>query len=241
MHRYDLLGPWVRRFLLELIVGERNLSPNTKRSYRDTLAMLLPFLSAQTGRPLDRLEVIDLSASCVRLFLAHLEQKRRVSVTTRNQHLAGIRSFARFVAERSPQHVAWFGEVKTVPCKKTIRNLICYLEKSEVEALLAIPDRTTIAGRWNHALLLFLYNSGARASEAAGLCIDRSGPYTNCNTKCPNPWQRYEGATVPALEEDHDRTGSTCGRAFADGTRIPEPAWTAAHAFRRLQPYKSLC
>jgi integrase/recombinase XerD len=171
MHRHEILGKWVRRFLLEHIVGERNLSANTQRSYRDTLAMLLPFLSAQTGRPLDRLEVIDLSAPCLRLFLAHLEQQRRVSVTTRNQRLAAIRSLARFVAERSPQHVAWYSDIKTVPFKKTIRNLICYLEKSEVEALLAIPDRTTIAGRRNHALLLFLYNSGARASEAAGLCI----------------------------------------------------------------------
>jgi integrase/recombinase XerD len=171
MHRHELLGPWVRRFLLEHIVSERNLSANTQRSYRDTLAMLFPFLSAHAGRPLDRLEVIDLSASCVRLFLTYLEQKRRVTVTTRNQRLAGIRSLARFVAEHSPQHVAWYGDVKTVPFKKTIRNLICYLEKSEVEALLAIPDRTTIAGQRNHALLLFLYNSGARASEAAGLCI----------------------------------------------------------------------
>jgi site-specific recombinase XerD len=157
--------------LLEHIVSERNLSANTQRSYRDTLAMLFPFLSAHAGRPLDRLEVIDLSASCVRLFLTYLEQKRRVTVTTRNQRLAGIRSLARFVAEHSPQHVAWYGDVKTVPFKKTIRNLICYLEKSEVESLLAIPDRTTIVGQRNHALLLFLYNSGARASEAAGLCI----------------------------------------------------------------------
>ena len=106
MHRYDLLGPWVRRFLLEHIVGERNFSRNTQRSYRDTLAMLLPFIVTQAGKPLDRLEVVALSASRVRLFLAHLEQKRGTSVATRNQRLAAIRSFARFVAERSPEHVA---------------------------------------------------------------------------------------------------------------------------------------
>lgn len=171
MHRHELLGPWIRRFLLEHIVGERNFSSNTQHSYRDTLAMLLPFISAQAGKPLDHLEVIDLSASRVRLFLMYLEQKRRVSVMTRNQRLAAVRSLAHFVAEHSPQHVAWYGEIKTVPFKKTVRNLICYLEKSEVEALLAIPDCTTTAGQRNHALLLFLYNSGARASEAAGLCI----------------------------------------------------------------------
>ena len=171
MRRYDLLGPWVRRFLLEHIVGERNFSSNTQRSYRDTLAMLLPFIATQGSKPLDRLEVVALSASRVRLFLAHLEQKRGTSVATRNQRLAAIRSFARFVAERSPEHVAWYSDIKTVPFKKTIRNLISYLEKSEVEALLAVPDRTTQAGQRNHALLLFLYNSGARASEAADLSI----------------------------------------------------------------------
>jgi site-specific recombinase XerD len=133
--------------------------------------MLLPFMATQAGKPLDRLEVVALSASRVRLFLAYLEQKRGTSVATRNQRLAAIRSLARFIAEHSPEHVAWYGDIKTVPFKKTIRNLIWYLEKSEVEALLAVPDCTTPAGRRNHALLLFLYNSGARASEAAGLCI----------------------------------------------------------------------
>jgi site-specific recombinase XerD len=171
MHREGLLGPWVRRFLLEHIVDERNFSSNTQRSYRDTLALLLPFVSAEAGRPLDRLEVTDLSAPRVRLFLKNLEQTRGVGVTTRNQRLAAIRSLARFVAEHSPQHVAWYGEVKTVPFKKTVRNLISYLEKAEVEALLTVPDCTTPLGRRNHALLLFLYNSGARVSEAAGLCI----------------------------------------------------------------------
>ena len=171
MHKEELLGPWVRRFLLEHVVDERNFSSNTQRSYRDTLALLLPFISAEAGRPLDSLEVIDLSAPHVRLFLKNLEQKRGVGVTTRNQRLAAIRSLARFVAEHSPQHVAWYGEVKTVPFKKTVRNLVSYREKAEVEALLTVPDCTTPVGRRNHALLLFLYNSGARASEAAGLCI----------------------------------------------------------------------
>lgn len=171
MPRDELLGPWVRRFLLDHIVGERNFSRNTQRSYRDTLAMLLPFIATQAGKPLDRLEVVTLSASRVRLFLAFLQQKRGTSVATRNQRLAAIRSLARFIAEHSPEHVAWYGDIKTVPFKKTIRNLISYLEKSEVEALLAVPDCTTREGQRNHTLLLFLYNSGARASEAAGLCI----------------------------------------------------------------------
>src|SRR5713101_6791677 len=171
MDKHEQLGPWIRRFLLEHLIRDRNLSPNTQRSYRDSLAMLLPFIAAQVHKPLDRLEVADLSAGHARLFLAHLEQARRVSAATRNQRLATIHSLARFIAECSPQHVAWYGEIRNVRFKKTIRGLIPYLDKPEVEALLAVPDCTTSTGRRNYVLLLFLYNSGARASEAANLCI----------------------------------------------------------------------
>lgn len=171
MGNRELLGPWIRRFLLEHIVGERNLSPNTQRSYRDTLTMLLPFVASRAKKPLDRLLVIDISADSVRAFLAHLEEKRNASVSTRNQRLAAIHALGRFIAEHSPQHVAWSGEVRTVPFKKTLRKLIAYLDKPEVEALLGVPDRSTIQGQRNYALLLFLYNSGARASEVANLRI----------------------------------------------------------------------
>jgi integrase/recombinase XerD len=83
MGNHELLGPWIRRFLLEHIVGERNLSPNTQHSYRDTLTMLLPLVASRAKKPLDRLLVIDISADSVRAFLAHLEEKRNASVSTR--------------------------------------------------------------------------------------------------------------------------------------------------------------
>jgi len=187
MDKHEQLGPWIRRFLLEHLIRDRNLSPNTQRSYRDALAMLLPFIAAQVHKTLDRLEVADLSAAHARLFLAHLEQARRVSVATRNQRLAAIHSLARFIAESSPQHVAWYGELRHVCFKKTIRGLVPYLDKPEVEALLAVPDCTTSVGRRNYVLLLFLYNSGARASEAANLCIADleldTGPQTRASVR----------------------------------------------------------
>lgn len=150
MDKHEQLGPWIRRFLLEHLIRDRNLSPNTQRSYRDTLTMLLPFIAAQVHKPLDRLEVADLSAGHARLFLAHLEQARRVSAATRNQRLAAIHSLARFIAESSAQHVAWYGEIRNVRFKKTIRGLIPYLDKPEVEALLAVPDCTTSVGNRNY-------------------------------------------------------------------------------------------
>jgi integrase/recombinase XerD len=171
MKEHELLGPWIRRFLLEYLVEERNMSPNTQHSYRDALRLLLPFISTRVGKELDLLEVCDISADVVRSFLKHVEEQRKVTIQTRNQRLAAIHSLARFIAELSPQHVAWYGGIRTVPFKRTSRGLVPYLEKSEVEAVLAVPDSSTDSGHRNYTLLLFLYNSGTRASEAAGLCI----------------------------------------------------------------------
>lgn len=167
----NLLGPWVRRFLLEHLVAERNLSRNTQVSYRDTLTLLLPFAGAHSKRPIDRMTVEDLSPAIVRQFLEHLEQDRHCAGTTRNQRLSAIHSFARFVGMRSPIHLSWCTEVRSIPFKKTTKTMIGYLEKAEMDALLGQPDRRTALGARNHALLLFLYNSGARADEAARLTI----------------------------------------------------------------------
>jgi integrase/recombinase XerD len=167
----SLLGPWVRRFLLEHLVAERNLSRNTQASYRDTLMLLLPFASKQGGGAIDRMTVENLTPAIVRKFLDHLEHDRQCSSVTRNQRLATIHSLARFIGIRSPVHLAWCAEVRAVPFKKTAKTAIGYLEKPEMDALLNQPDRRTSLGARDHALLLFLYNSGARAGEAAKLTV----------------------------------------------------------------------
>ena len=99
------LGPWLRRFLEEHLVSERNLARNTQLSYRDTLVLLLPFIAAQARRSLERLRVRDLGAARIRAFLLHLEQDRGCSPQTRNQRLAAIRALARFVASHCPEQV----------------------------------------------------------------------------------------------------------------------------------------
>lgn len=169
MNNHTLLGPWVRRFLLEHLVTERNLSHNTQCSYRDALILLIPFAADRLRQSIDRLAVLDLSADLVRLFLTDLEQSRRCAIPTRNQRLAAIHAFARFVAEHSPEHIAWCGQIRSIPFKKASKAVVPYLEKPQMDALLGAPDRTTLQGRRDHALLLFLYNSGARAQEAAQL------------------------------------------------------------------------
>ena len=119
MNDTGLLGRWLRRFLEEHIVSERNLARNTQISYRDTLVLLLPFVADKARTPVDRLTVRDLSAERVLAFLAHLEGERGCSPRTRNQRLAAIRSFARYVAARSPEHVEWCGQIRAIALKKT--------------------------------------------------------------------------------------------------------------------------
>jgi integrase/recombinase XerD len=167
----SLLGPWIRRFLLEHLAGERNLSPNTQKSYRDMLMQLLPFVAKKGGKTVDRVLVADLSGTIVRQFLNHLELNRRCGISTRNQRLGSIHALAKFIGENRPEYVSWAGEIRQVPFKKFAVPAITCLDRAEMNALLQVPDRSTDQGRREHALLLFLYNSGARASEAAALTI----------------------------------------------------------------------
>lgn len=172
MHDRDLMSPWIRRFLLEYLVGERNFSPNTQASYRDALSLLLPFAASQANKPIDQLVIQDISPDLTRQFLEHVETKRSCSVSTRNQRLAAVHALSRFIGTRSPEHLSWCTGLSTIPSKRGTKGTLCYLEKKEMDALLEAPDRSGRQGARDYAVLLFLYNSGARASEAARLSVE---------------------------------------------------------------------
>ena len=165
MTNKNLVALWVRRFLLEHIVADLNLSRNTQASYRDAMTLLLPFAAKQQGQAIDQLEIEHLAPDVVRRFLAHLEDERHCSVSTRNQRLAAIHAFARFIGTRSPEHLAWCAELTAIPFKKAAKGTLPYLEKPEMNALLAAPDRRTSQGARDHAVLLFLYNAGAALTK----------------------------------------------------------------------------
>jgi integrase/recombinase XerD len=171
MRNTTLIGPWIRRFLLEHLVAERNLARNTQYSYRDTMVLLLPFMSRTLKTPVDRLTVTDLSPRLVRRFLEHLEKDRGCGGGTRNLRLGAIHSLAKFIGSHSPEHVAWCSEVRAVPFRKTAKPSMTYLEKPEMDAVMEAPDRSTEQGARDHALLQFLYNTGARVEEAAQVTI----------------------------------------------------------------------
>jgi site-specific recombinase XerD len=172
MADHTSVGFWVRSFLSEHLVHERGMSRNTQQSYRDTFCLFLPFVAAQHKTAVDKLVIDDLSPNIVSNFLSHLEQARSCSVATRNQRLATLHAFARFTGERSPEHLEWCRQIRSVPFKRAERAPLPYMEKDEMDELLRVPDRASEQGQRDYALLLFLYNSGTRATEAVRVAIE---------------------------------------------------------------------
>jgi integrase/recombinase XerD len=229
MSKCGLMGPWIKRFLLDHLIEERNLSKNTQRSYRDTLALLMPYAATERNKPVDRLDVFDLSSEVLRGFLDHLEQNRRCSIRTRNQRLAALHAMARFIAERSPEHIAWCGQIRAVPFKRFNRNELSYLDKPEMDAILAAPDRRTAQGRRDHALLLFLYNSGARVSEAASLLI---GDLNLRPNQLGDVQLRGKGRKIRRCPLWPATVDELLARVRARSTRLPQPARRSDHTSR---------
>jgi len=157
-------------YFYDRLVEQRNLSADTVRSYRDAWRLFLRFVAARRQCAVATLTLADLNAAEVAAFLQHSERERKVSIGTRNCRLAALRGFFRFVAERQPTAIAQCSEVLQIPTKKGSKPAPAYLDLNEVEAILSQPDRTSLEGLRDHALLWFLYNTGARIQEALGVC-----------------------------------------------------------------------
>jgi integrase/recombinase XerD len=163
------LAPHVQAFFTHHLCQHKQASPQTIASYRDTFRLFLTFVKDTTGREPAALQVSDLDAPLVLQFLDYLEQQRGHTVRSRNLRLAALRTFVRFLALRAPESLALVMRVLAIPIKRADKKLMGALTRAEVEALLAAPDRSCWVGRRDHALLLTLYNSGARVSEVTTL------------------------------------------------------------------------
>jgi site-specific recombinase XerD len=157
-------------FFYDWMVQQRNASVHTVRSYRDTWRLFLRFVAQRRQRKVVQLTLGDLTASEVSAFLHYTEQERGDTIGTRNCRLAALRSFFGFVAGREPTAIAQCAEILRIPTKKAPIHAPWYLEPEEVKAILAQPDRSTVEGQRDHALLSFLYNTGARIQEALDVC-----------------------------------------------------------------------
>jgi len=163
------LAPTLQAFFTDRLIRQRHASGHTIAAYRDTLRLLLGYVSDRTGIAPSALDVADLDAPLITGFLDHLETQRGNSVRTRNARLAAIRSLFRFAALAHPEHAQTIARVLAIPPKRFDRALISYLTELEVEALLAVCDPTTWTGRRDHALLLLAVQTGLRISELVGL------------------------------------------------------------------------
>jgi integrase/recombinase XerD len=181
------LGPTLQAFFTDRLIAQRHASPNTIAAYRDTLRLLLGFAEPRVRKQASKLDIADLDAPLIGAFLDHLERQRGNGVRTRNARLAAIHSLFRYAALRHPEHATLIERVLAIPPKRSDRALISFLDESEVDALLASPDRTTWTGRRDHALLLLALQTGLRASELTGLtCRDvhtGAGAHISCTGK----------------------------------------------------------
>jgi len=165
------LGPLIHSFFLDHLVTVKGLRPASARSYRDTIRLLLCFVAEQKRTKITKLDVADLTFEQVLGFLRYLENDRHNHVRTRNQRLAALHTLFDYIAGREPQMLATCQQVVAIPMKRTAPAETHFLERDEVQALLRTLPRTGRLAVRDHALLLFLYNTGARAQEVADLRV----------------------------------------------------------------------
>lgn len=161
----------ISNFLTKVMPSERGLSHNTISSYRDTFVLLLKYLKeVRTVRP-ERVDLAFLDRQTVSLFLNWLENSRGVSTRTRNQRLAAIHSFFRYVQEEEPSFLHECQRILAIPFKKTLDRSINFLSLEVVKTILAQPKATTTEGRRDIVLLSLMYDTGARVQEIIDLKV----------------------------------------------------------------------
>ena len=175
-------------FFTDRLLRQRQASPHTIASYRDSFRLLLKFAAERLGKEPSELTLTDLDAPFVGAFLHHLEQDRGNSARTRNARLAAVRAFFRYIAFEELQQSALIQRVLAMPNKCAEKKPIDFLNRPEIEALLSAPDLNTWGGRRDRALLLLAVQTGLRVSELVGLnCEDlvlgNEASYVRCHGK----------------------------------------------------------
>lgn len=177
----------LQSFFTDRLIKQRQVSPHTIASYRDTFRLLMRFAHKKLKKPPAKLVLDDLNAPFIGAFLDHIQSDRHNCTRTRNLRLTAIRSFFNYASFQELSRSAQIQRVLAIPTKRQDRRLIDYLTHPEIQALLAAPDKTTWAGRRDRALLLLAIQTGLRLSELIGLrlrdIILTSGAHVRCYGK----------------------------------------------------------
>ena len=223
----------VESFFVEYLPRQRGASRHTVRAYRDTLKLLFEFSAQRKGRNVASLELGDLDADTIADFLDHIEVNRSNSAATRNCRRAALRSFFKHLVRNDLAHSLQYTRVLAIPSKKARQRPATYLEADDVRAIIAKPDQRTADGWRDYTLLLFLYNCGARVSEATGV------QWTDLQLVPPRQVRlRGKGRKerlLPLWRETADALHRLRGMAKSSRSAVclREPARPAAHSRRR--------
>jgi site-specific recombinase XerD len=163
------LAPLLKRFFSHYLPVQKGLSVNTVQAYRDAVKLLLCYAADTLGKSVDELFVEDSSEPLMLAFLEQIEQCRSCSARTRNARLAAIRSLFAFIAREEPLLLMLCQQIRTIPLKRTEHKIVAYLEEKEMQAVFNAIDINSRTGIRDRALLLLLYNTGARVSEIVNL------------------------------------------------------------------------
>src|SRR6516162_2415700 len=174
----------LQSFFTDRLLSQRQASPHTIAGYRDCFRLLLQFAKERLGKMPSQLRIEDHDAPFIGLFLDYLESTRNNSARTRNVRLGAIHSFFRYVTLEEPAHALHCQRILAVPNKRHEQRPIDFLNREEIDALLAVPNRSTWMGHRDRTLLLVPVQTGLRVSELVGLkCQDvvlGTGAHVRC-------------------------------------------------------------
>ena len=178
------LAALLENFFTQRLMNQRQASPHTISSYRDTFRLLLHFAQQRLHKSPARLAFEEIDAPLIAAFLDDLEKSRRITARSRNPRLTAIRSFFQYAAYEEPSRAAQIQRVLAIPGKRHTRALVHFLNRPEIDALLAAPDQETWFGRRDHALLLVAVQTGLRLSELTGLHRREVALGTGAHVRC---------------------------------------------------------
>jgi integrase/recombinase XerD len=163
------LAPHLSVYLLEHLPRNRGASRHTINSYAYSFQLLIGYAAKRLAVRPSEIQIEKLDAELILDFLDHIEADRANTPRTRNARLAAFKSFFRFLEHRAPACLDVALRVHAIPSKRFEQQLIDYLTRPELHALLDAPDRHTASGVRDRAMLHLAYACGLRVSELTGL------------------------------------------------------------------------
>lgn len=192
----SLVAPTLQSFFADRLARQRQASPRTIASYRDSLRLLLIFVQGEIGKSPCRLDWADLDVDTISGFLDHLEMERHNTARTRNLRLTAIRSLFAYASLRHPEHAELIQRVLAIPPKRFDKPEVPFLTTAEIDALMMAPDRAKWEGRRDRALLLVAVSTGLRVSELTGLNCGDVSLGTGASVRCLGKGRRHRAVPL---------------------------------------------